>query len=347
MQKITNKSDSAYKTIGEIAKAAADGGADAICAINTMGPEKHEAHGHPILSNQKGGLSGKGILPTALQCVRDIRNSVDCPIIACGGISSAANVRNFQEAGASIIGVGSALIGMTTDQIAEYFTKLSDDLENGTDNCEKLVRYDIDMNFKPVTLVENKKITEDICILTFDCKINGHLCKFDYNDHEKYDWAKVVTNKIGLEEYKNNLVSSSFVLCPEGNGIDTHRVWEALYSGSIPVVKNRTAFKSFDKLPILFVDSFYDVTAETLSNYLNNLKSYDFKKIDFNYWSDYLKSDLNKSEEAITVQVNTTLNTLFQYRKSSYKRYLKLKNGFFRIIYRFKNKYQIHFKKIN
>ena len=158
--------------IGEIAKAAADGGADAICAINTMGPEKHEAHGHPILSNQKGGLSGKGILPTALQCVRDIRNSVDCPIIACGGISSAANVRNFQEAGASIIGVGSALIGMTTDQIAEYFTKLSDDLENATDNCEKLVRYDIDMNFKPVTLVENKKITEDICILTFDCKIH-------------------------------------------------------------------------------------------------------------------------------------------------------------------------------
>ena len=157
--------------IGEIAKAAADGGADAICAINTMGPEQHEAHGHPILSNQKGGLSGKGILPTALQCVRDIRNSVDCAIIACGGISSAADVRKFQGVGASVIGVGSALIGMTTDQIAEYFTALSNDLENATDNCEELVRYDIDMNFKPVTLVENIKITEDICILTFDCKI--------------------------------------------------------------------------------------------------------------------------------------------------------------------------------
>lgn len=24
--------------------------------------------------------------------------------------------------------------------------------------------------------------------ITFDCKINGHLCKFDFNDHEKYDW---------------------------------------------------------------------------------------------------------------------------------------------------------------
>lgn len=188
---------------------------------------------------------------------------------------------------------------------------------------------------------------ENLIYLNFEKNTNIRERNDLNNYFEKYDWAKVVTNKIGLEEYKNNLVSSSFVLCPEGNGIDTHRVWEALYSGSIPVIKNRIAFKSFDKLPILFVDSFYDVTAQTLRNYLNNLKSYDFKKIDFNYWSDYLKSDLNKSEEAITVQVNTTLNTLFQYRKSLYKRYLKLKNGFFRIIYRFKNKYQIHFKKIN
>jgi len=164
--------------IDEIAKAASDGGADAICAINTMGPERHEAHGHPILSNKEGGISGKGILPTALRCVKEIREAVDCPIIACGGISSADNVRKFQEAGASIIGIGSALIGMTTKDIAEYFTELSNDLKNITENSEALVHYDIDMNFKPVTLVENKKITDDICILTFDRKIDIQAGQF-------------------------------------------------------------------------------------------------------------------------------------------------------------------------
>ncbi len=164
--------------IDEIARAAVEGGADAICAINTMGPESFQAHGHPILSNGKGGVSGKAILPTALRCVQEIQSSVDCPIIACGGISSAANVREFQSVGACIIGIGSVLIGMTTHEIAYYFKVLSKDLETGTEHAEELVRYDIDMSFKPVSLVRNTRITDDICILRFDRKIDIQAGQF-------------------------------------------------------------------------------------------------------------------------------------------------------------------------
>ena len=164
--------------VDEIALAAAAGGADAICAINTMGPECYEAHNHPILSNEQGGVSGKVILPTALRCVEQIHATVDCPIIACGGISSAENVRQFQQAGASIIGVGSAVIGMNTNEIANYFQVLTHDLEEGTENAEELVRYDIDMDFRPVTLVDNERITDDICILTFDRKIDIQAGQF-------------------------------------------------------------------------------------------------------------------------------------------------------------------------
>ena len=164
--------------IDQITLAAAAGGADAICAINTMGPECYEAHNHPILSNEQGGVSGKIILPTALRCVEQIHASVDCPIIACGGISSAENVRQFQQAGASIIGVGSAVIGMNTNEIANYFQILTQDLEEGTENAEELVRYDIDMDFRPVTLVDNERITDDICILTFDRKIDIQAGQF-------------------------------------------------------------------------------------------------------------------------------------------------------------------------
>ena len=164
--------------VDEIATAAAAGGADAICAINTMGPEGYKAYGHPILSNEEGGVSGKDIMPTALKCVEQIHASVACPIIACGGISSAANVRKFQQAGATIIGVGSALIGMNTDEIADYFKVLSQDLIDNTEHAEELVRYDIDMDFRPVTLVNNKRITDDICILTFDRKIEIEAGQF-------------------------------------------------------------------------------------------------------------------------------------------------------------------------
>lgn len=158
-------------SVAKIAKAAVTGGADAICAINTMGPERIEVHGHSVLSNEVGGVSGKVVLERALECVKEICGTVDCPVIACGGISSADNVRTFMQAGASIIGVGSALVGLTTDEISEYFQTLSLDLADGTDQAEALVRYDIDMDFRPVILASNKTITDDICILTFDSGI--------------------------------------------------------------------------------------------------------------------------------------------------------------------------------
>ena len=164
--------------IAEIARAAVNGGANAICAINTMGPERYDAFGHPILSNEKGGVSGKEILPVALKCVSEIRDAVNCPIIACGGISGATDVHRFREKGASVFGIGSALIGMTTEEIATYFKVLTKDLENKTNDSEELVRYDIDMDFQPVKLVKNEKITEDICILTFDRKVKIEAGQF-------------------------------------------------------------------------------------------------------------------------------------------------------------------------
>ncbi|MEZ5530032.1 MAG: tRNA-dihydrouridine synthase [Porticoccaceae bacterium] len=158
--------------IAEIAKAAVAGGADGLCAINTVGPGYTSAHGHPVLSNGVGGMSGKGVLPIGLKCVREVAEAVDCPIIGCGGVSSADDVRAYQDAGATVVGVGSALIGLTTEQMGEYFKTLDADMAQRSNNAESLIRYDVDMQFRPVTLVSNERVCDDICILTFDRKIN-------------------------------------------------------------------------------------------------------------------------------------------------------------------------------
>ena len=164
--------------IGDIAVAAAAGGADAICAINTVGPGYTSAYGQPVLSNGAGGMSGKGVLPVALKCVREIAAVTDLPIIGCGGASSAADVREFFNAGSSIIGIGSALTGMTTKEISSYFDQLDSDINFNSNKAESHVRYDIDMDFKPVILTENKRVCEDICVLTFDRKINIQAGEF-------------------------------------------------------------------------------------------------------------------------------------------------------------------------
>lgn len=164
--------------IVEIAKAAIAGGADALCAINTVGPGYTAAHGHHVLSNGAGGISGKGILPITLKSIREIRQASDIPLIGCGGISSAADVRQTIDAGASIVGVGSALTGMTSVEMGSYFKQLESDIKLETNQAEGHIRYDIDMDFRPVVLTENKTICEDICLLTFDRKINIQAGEF-------------------------------------------------------------------------------------------------------------------------------------------------------------------------
>jgi dihydroorotate dehydrogenase subfamily 1 len=164
--------------IGAIAAAAVAGGADGFCAINTVGPGYTSAHGHPVLSNGAGGLSGKGVLPIGLKCVREVAAVTDKPIIGCGGVSSAADVRAFQDAGAAIVGVGSALTGLTTDEIGDYFVTLANDMEAQTNRAESHIRYDIDMDFTPVTLVETQRVCEDIALLKFDRKVNVQAGEF-------------------------------------------------------------------------------------------------------------------------------------------------------------------------
>ncbi|WP_461481362.1 tRNA-dihydrouridine synthase [Porticoccus sp.] len=158
--------------IAEIARAAVAGGADGLCAINTLGPGYTSAHGHPVLSNGVGGMSGKGVLPIGLKCVREVAAAVDCPIIGCGGVSSADDVRAYRDAGATVVGVGSSLVGLTTEQMGQYFKTLEADMAQGSNDAERLIRYDVDMQFRPVTLVSNQRVCDDICILTFDRKIN-------------------------------------------------------------------------------------------------------------------------------------------------------------------------------
>jgi dihydroorotate dehydrogenase subfamily 1 len=165
-------------SIGDIAKAAEEGGADGFCAINTVGPGYTSAHGEPVLSNGEGGMSGKGILPIALKCVREIAAVSDLPIIGSGGISSADDVRAFFDAGASVISVGSSLIGLTTQEIADYFVSLEQDMESGQNRAETHIHYDVDMAYRPVTLVENKRVCDDITILVFDRKINVQAGEF-------------------------------------------------------------------------------------------------------------------------------------------------------------------------
>jgi dihydroorotate dehydrogenase (NAD+) catalytic subunit len=95
--------------IQAIAKAAADGGADAVSAVNTfVGMAVDWRRRKPILGNVTGGLSGPAIKPLALRCVWRIAQLKAVPVIGVGGIATLDDVMEFLVAGARAVQIGTA-----------------------------------------------------------------------------------------------------------------------------------------------------------------------------------------------------------------------------------------------
>ena len=93
--------------IASIARAAADGGADAISLINTVLGMAVDWRGRrPLLGGRLGGLSGPAIKPIALRCVYQVAQAVRTPIIGIGGIATIDDVMEFLVAGASAVQLG-------------------------------------------------------------------------------------------------------------------------------------------------------------------------------------------------------------------------------------------------
>jgi len=92
-----------------IAKAAADGGADAVSLVNTLlGMAIDWRNKRPVLGNATGGLSGPAIKPVVLRIVWQVARAKILPIMAVGGIANIDDVMEFLVAGASAVQIGTA-----------------------------------------------------------------------------------------------------------------------------------------------------------------------------------------------------------------------------------------------
>lgn len=113
--------------VTEIARAAVEGGADAVSLINTLlGMAIDVRTRRPKLARVVGGLSGPAVKPVALRMVWETYKAVDVPILGMGGITNAEDAIEFMLAGATAVAVGTAnfmeprTVGQVIDGMEDY-----------------------------------------------------------------------------------------------------------------------------------------------------------------------------------------------------------------------------------
>ena len=99
-------------------------------------------------------------------------------------------------------------------------------------------------------------------------------------------------NKCHYAAYLLELKKYRYSICPEGHGIDTHRLWESLYMNVIPICKKHILVEYFSKyFPIVLLDDWDDLDLDKLD------EIYDTIKIDHKFLTmDHIKNLLESHQ---------------------------------------------------
>jgi len=147
--------------------------------------------------------------------------------------------------------------------------------------------------------IQQRKVFKKMVYVNHNIKTNPGKRQDPYNILKDMDWATTNygSNGQGFDNYLDNIYNHPFVICPEGNGIDTHRTWECLYMNTIPIEKRNINNQFYTDLPILFVDDWNEITEKFLYDEYMRIENteWNFEKLNFKYWENKIKYDFNSN----------------------------------------------------
>lgn len=99
----------------------------------------------------------------------------------------------------------------------------------------------------------------------------------------------IINGVYGLHAYFREIKKHKMVLCPSGNGIDTHRLWEVLYLGRIPItirVGDYRIYDLYNQFPIIILDNIEQLDNRILleEEYNKALLKIQRDKLKFDFW---------------------------------------------------------------
>jgi hypothetical protein len=174
-----------------------------------------------------------------------------------------------------------------------------DEAVNNILRCPKLIRWhaqNVDylhnkLHFIPIGIANRQWEHGNLSIYQFICE-NYHIpsmknkpifmnFKIETNPGKRMICYETLFDKIPFLQFasaKDNILRMleyQFCICPEGNGVDTHRLWECFYLQIVPIVLSSTFTRNIQQttgLPMILLDSWKDFNRSTLPKY----ETFDF-----------------------------------------------------------------------
>jgi hypothetical protein len=212
--------------------------------------------------------------------------------------------KNIIISGHSDYGINSDLVNYYTPKVWWTVNKQSSDprlhslpLGITNDTHESSVHQIYGNVDSMITVMNEPKHDKNLVYMNFNISTYPQERKkvFDLFSNKEWVTRGIIQNTLeGRTTFLQEIRNHTFVLCPRGNGIDTHRLWETLYMGSIPIVKRNIAMQDFEDLPICFINDWLEITHEFLENEKHKILSgiWNMEKLKVSYWIDSIKSEI-------------------------------------------------------
>ena len=142
---------------------------------------------------------------------------------------------------------------------------------------------------------KNNKVKSKLVLSSFNSLTNYKKREMAKTQVAKYETVEI-KNFESTEEYFYNLNDYMFVICPEGNGLDTHRIWESLLLKVIPIVILNPFTQNLknNSVPCVYLDDWKDLEyllpVELEGLYAESLDNYTNQHVMFDYWINVIKS---------------------------------------------------------
>jgi hypothetical protein len=109
-------------------------------------------------------------------------------------------------------------------------------------------------------------------------------------------YVDICNNSYSRDKFWEKLCEYRFIICPVGNGMDTHRLWESLFLGCIVIVQSCGLDNLMEEFPVVILKDFNQITEENLNKWFKKYKHMcNDPNIKVKYYNKYWLDKMHKS----------------------------------------------------